>query len=317
MSFMRSILIYGLGSIGSVLAGYLSRKFDVYAVGREWHIGRIIENGSLEVNVLFKKQRFSIELKRATTNLDDLDVNKFDTIFITTKAYDLVNSLNDILKHGVYTDCFVLFQNGLGITETATDLLSDLEDVNIVRAVTYLAANITEPGKVNHAGLGETYLGGVYGKKRAEWARAISDALNSVGLPAKVLEDIRVVEYEKAIVNATINPITALLGIRNGKIIDSLELQGLVKNIIDEILEITDRLGIKLENAYSKVMEIIRLTRRNVSSMLQDVTRGRRTEIDFINGAIVKIGKQLGVKTPYNESIYKLVKAMERLKLGN
>ncbi len=304
------ILIAGLGAIGSMLAGYLAEENDVYCVGREWHISKIEEQGYLLLKILFKSKEKKVKLKHLATSLKDFSNHNFDCIFICVKAYDLEIMLREILKSKIQSECFVFFQNGLGIEEIAQRILGN---VNIIRALTNNGANIPEPGVVIHAGLGETVVGGILGDRKNIYAKLIANMLIKAGLPAKFVKDITPYLYRKILINATINPVTALLRIRNKGVAEIPWIRQIVRSLCDEISKIAEKQGVKLKEPEEIVFDIARKTGENLSSMLQDIIKGRPTEIDFINGAIIRLGEKLRIRTPANEIIYYLVKAAENL----
>ncbi|MHA1590053.1 MAG: ketopantoate reductase family protein [Candidatus Njordarchaeales archaeon] len=305
------ILIMGLGSIGSMLAGYLVENNEVYGVGRAWHINAIRERGYLLMRILFKSEEKKVKLAGVSSSISDFQDQLFDCIFVCVKAYDVRNALRELVDNNVKGTCYVFIQNGIGIADIAKELLGD---ANIIRAVTNNGANIPEPGIVNHAGLGETFVGGMYGSEKEYWARRVSESLESVGLLAKYVDNIRYYLYLKLTINATINPLTAILRIRNKGVAEISELREIIAGVCREIEEVARAEGILLKNTFKTVLSVAKRTGKNISSMLQDILRGRRTEIDFINGAIVKLGRKHGIATPFNDMLYKLVKALEKAK---
>lgn len=306
------ILIAGMGAIGSILAGYLSRHNNVYCLGKRWHINRIKEKGYLLLRKVFCSSEERIHLPNLYVDLSEINEREFDCVFVCVKAYDLRSILSELAAHFIKSPCFVFIQNGLGIGDLAREIL---KETNIIRAVTNNGANIPEPGVVNHAGIGITYVGGLYGDKRDYYARLISDMLNRAGLQAKYVDDIKSYLFLKLGVNAVINPLTAILGIKNGGILELRWLRPIIRRLCEEIVKIADNRGVRLVNLEEMVLDIANKTRENTSSMLQDIMRGKMTEIDFINGAIIKLGEKIGVNTPFNELVYYLVKAMEEVRV--
>ncbi len=302
------ILIAGMGSIGSMLAAYLSRNNEVYCLGRGQHIEKIRDRGYLILRKLFQNTEERVYLSNLYASISELSGKEFDCIFICVKAYDLKSMLREIADKSIKSPCFLFIQNGLGISEVAREFL---KDANIVRAITNNGANIPDPGVVNHAGLGETYVGGLYGDEKDYYSKLIAKELNKVGLPAKHVENIKQYIFLKLGINAVINPLTAILGVKNKGIVELQWLRPIIKKICIEIMEVAKKEGVDLSNLEEIVLEVARKTRENKSSMLQDIIKGKRTEIDYINGAIVRLGRELNVKTPFNELIYYLVKARE------
>lgn len=133
------------------------------------------------------------------------------------------------------------------------------------------------------------------------------------GLPVKLDEDINRRLWEKLSVNASINGITAIMNCRNGEIMETAHGISLVTNLCSEVCQVMEASGIPPSTSVSSVLEIIQKTSANFSSMQQDMMLGRPTEIDYINGFVVKKGLLLGVPTPTNLAIVDLVKMKERL----
>jgi 2-dehydropantoate 2-reductase len=139
------------------------------------------------------------------------------------------------------------------------------------------------------------------------------DAFNNAGLNTIITHNILGELWVKAAVNASINPLTAIIGQRNGHLLEVQEYTKLVENICNEVLQVGRAAGIKLPQCdmINKTKTVIRLTSENKSSMLQDIERGRQTEIDAINGAVVNVGKKYGVEAPINDMLTLFIKGLE------
>ena len=304
-----NILVLGTGAIGSLFAAYLSSEAKIFCVGRREHIKSISKRGKIKVNRVFSGESFEASVELATDNLNELLSTEFDYVLVTTKAFDLYGAVRGLVEKDIAFKTIVLFQNGIGIVDEAKKALEGRKHC-ILRALTYNGANIPEPGVVNHAGIGETLIGSIEGACKEELESLIS-LMNACGLPARHVDNIKKFEFEKLVVNATINPITAILRVRNGFVAENKYAREITERIIEEFKIVADKEGVSLENPIKKVIEVAKKTKDNLSSMLQDILNKRKTEIDFINGKIVELGKKHGVETPINEMIHKLVKAIE------
>ena len=134
--------------------------------------------------------------------------------------------------------------------------------------------------------------------------------LINAGFEVELEQNLDGILWGKLIVNAAINPLTAILEIRNGDLLKYPYLQYLIEQIIEEAVQITDKLGIQLPygNPYTYVSQVIEQTSDNHSSMLQDYNRGIQTEIEAITGQIIRYGEKCGIPTPSNRAIYALLK---------
>ncbi|MFN0316657.1 MAG: ketopantoate reductase family protein, partial [Burkholderiales bacterium] len=143
--------------------------------------------------------------------------------------------------------------------------------------------------------------------------QAVADMLNKAQIPAEIVTDPMAQIWTKFVLNCSLNALTALTGLRAGEIYRTPEVIALLGKVVDEILLVVERKGIKLVEAdpRKKIIEHCRF-RYNKPSMMQHVEQGRRTEIDSINGALVREGKALGLALPHNETIFALIKGLEK-----
>lgn len=163
-----------------------------------------------------------------------------------------------------------------------------------------------------HAGEGKTIIGR-YRNKNDNKIYEVSDILKESGLDVSVSEKIYSHIWKKVIINSAINPITALTGLKNGALIENDNLRYLLKNVCIESTKIATReVELPKENMVKETENIAKLTSENKSSMLQDIENKHKTEIECINGAIVFIGKKFDIETPYNQTLYSLIKGKEK-----
>lgn len=197
----------------------------------------------------------------------------------------------------------VTLQNGINNYQTLVDALGS-ERVGL--GITTTGATLLHPGRVRQVGDGRISLG-VH--LRIE---PLAEMLRTADFNVNLLEDTEGLLWGKLIINAAINPLTALLHVQNGELLSRPSARSLMGNTARESASVAKGLGIDLP--YSDVVvtveEVAQRTAKNYSSMLQDVIRGAPTEIDAINGAIMSIGEEIGVPTPVNRTLWQLVKGM-------
>ncbi len=204
----------------------------------------------------------------------------------------------------------VSLQNGIGHERIFRRIIPA---ERIILGVTSQGATLISPGIVRHAGQGKTVLGVV--KKDTMGIRRVHELIeifNNAEWNCEYADDIYVAIWKKLIVNVGINAITALCRIKNGQVIDHPEGLKLQRAAVKEALEVARRLGLSLgmdeKKAFDMVEMVCTRTANNFSSMFQDILEGRKTEIDFINGAITRLGKRLDVATPVNECLTWLIR---------
>ena len=300
------IAILGAGAIGSTIGGHLAEAgFDVTLIDI-WkeHVDAINKRGLHLFGV--SGDRY-IEVK-ATTSPRELE--KMDIVILSVKAYDTKKAIQSSSNIFSGDTLLISIQNGL-IPIDEFKAISSLKYV--FRGVTNHGATIIGPGEVYHAGSGPTYIGDPTRMFKEKALEAVN-IFNSAGLETYFEADIDSLVWSKLLVNVGINAITAVTRKKNGAIAELPELYKVMELAVSEAIMIANKLGIRLmyDNPYIHIKNVALKTAENRSSMLQDIERGRRTEIDYINGAIVKLGEELGVPTPVNMVLTLLVKSLER-----
>ncbi|MDQ7028515.1 MAG: 2-dehydropantoate 2-reductase [Ardenticatenia bacterium] len=200
-------------------------------------------------------------------------------------------------------------QNGLGNREVLAEILGE---ERVVQGVTSHGATVLGPGRVRHAGAGATQLAAPLPELRPRVA-GIADLLSDAGIETRLVEDLQALIWGKLIVNVGINPLTAILRVHNGVLAEDKVCRRLVVKAVEEAVAVARALGIPLpyDDPVAHVFQVAKATGANRSSMLVDVLRGTPTEIDVINGAVVREGTRHGVPTPFNAALVEVVKALE------
>ncbi|MBI2845700.1 MAG: 2-dehydropantoate 2-reductase [Chloroflexi bacterium] len=231
-----------------------------------------------------------------------------DLALICVKAYETERAAIATSRLLASDGMVLTLQNGLGNREVLERVIPSEQ---VLVGVTYLGASWLGPGKVRQAGEGPTYL--VAKSSSSSWAEDIVRLFRQAGLESEVRQDGDSVIWGKLLVNAAINPLTALLRVPNGALISSPALRQLLADAVSEAVEVAkaDSIALPYADPTAQVEEVCRRSRDNRSSMLQDVMRKRPTEIEAINGAIIREGERLGVDTPLHRTLRGLVKAVE------
>ncbi len=288
----------GAGALGC-LFGYFIQKagYDVIFVARGEQF-KALKRG-LRISGIIEDE---VDVK-VSDKPEDADVT-----FVTVKAYDT----EAVAKKLANVNCGIVcsLQNGIGNEEILAMYLD-----RVLGGVTTYASNLVEYGHIEFTGEGKTFIGDLSGEI-TEDVLTVVELLKNSKINAEAVTDIRKRIWLKAVINSAINPITAVCRVRNGKVVEIPEFWNVAKKIASEGEEVMRMLGFDVENVAEIVRDVAERTRNNRSSMLQDIERGKRTEIDFINGAIVRTAEELGIDVPFNRLMYWLVKGVERLELG-
>lgn len=300
------IAIVGPGALGLLIAGLLKHKAkeEVCLVDKFEDRRKSIDSNGITIEGYPEPLRVKIPV---TTR--PAEIGTVDLVIICVKSYSTEDACKAV-KAIVGDKTRVLsLQNGIGNIQILNDHFGP---DRVIAGVTNHGSTLLGVGRVRHAGKGETIIGNAGGRVLGE-IRAIAAVLSKAGFETKISRDIDSVIWSKLIINAGINALTAITRLPNGKLIETEEARSVMRNAVQEAVKVAKRKRIKLvyDDAIQKVETVCKATAENISSMLQDVVRERRTEIDFMNGAIVRQGKALGIQTPVNEVLTNLVKSVE------
>jgi len=288
------VIIYGSGAVGSTLGALLHKHAKVTLIGEKHHITQINQN-NLQISGQVEK---TINIPAAAT-IDHIPKNT--VIFLTTKIYDLEPALK-ILSKKVQEDTIVIpLQNSLDIKKKVQEFLPN---TTILRGLTTLGSTFLEPGKIIYNDKGELFLEN----------KASNDLINLCKkvMPTKTISNILEMEWKKLIFNCITNPLTALLNIPN-KDLSSPGIVEIQEKLYEECLEVAKAEGMTFQEDLLSTCNSYMASSDNLSSMLQDIMKKKKTEIDYLNGLIVEKAKKHGISSPYNNAICLLIKARENL----
>jgi 2-dehydropantoate 2-reductase len=293
------IVVFGAGSLGSLVGGLLTRRNEITLIGRQPHVQAIEESGLVIAGVVE-----AVVVPGAAEDIRGLP--PADIVLVTVKSYDTQTALETIRPLVSDSTLVVSLQNGLNNAEMVTSAFPG----RAVVGVTSLGATKSGPGRVFYAGEGDTYFGTVQGDSQN--AERVAEVFNSVGLDSYVTDDIMAEVWSKAIINAAVNPLTAIARCKNGRILKDESLLRLAEMACLEGEKVAKACGIELgdETMFERTKLVLRRTSENKSSMLQDVERRKRTEIDEISGEIVRWADASGVETPVNRTLWLLVRSI-------
>ena len=299
------IVIVGPGAIGCLFAAYLAKsKEEIWLLDKN-------KEGAAKINecgISLEGSSGSWHSKpKATAN--PLDIGKADLILICVKSFHTKVAIEQISPLLGQDTKILTLQNGIGNVEIISELVGE---ERVIAGVTNEGATLIDIGKIRHAGGGETIIGAIDGKTPVAM-RAIREIFNKVGFECKMSRDIKSLLWSKLIINVGINALSAITRLPNGKLIEYEGTKRILRDAVTEAARIAKRKRIKLifDDPLAKVEAVCEGTQNNLSSMLQDVLRKKRTEVDFINGVIVRLGQELGIDVPTNKFLLDLIKTME------
>jgi 2-dehydropantoate 2-reductase len=307
------IVIVGIGALGSLMGAKLDPAADVTLFGH-WseQIRTVQTNGLWVEHPEGDRTRHEIKI---TSNPDIFD--NAETVLVAVKSRQTGRTGELISTSPNKSSLVITLQNGLN---NQAQFSSYLGANRIGLGITSEGATMLAPGLVRHAGHGVTYLGRMKAHNQELQTRLedLGTLFNRVGLETHIVDNADGILWGKLAVNAAINPLTALLRVPNGFLLEYRDLKGLMALAAYEAASVAFALNIVLpyEDPAEQAYLVAQRTASNQSSMLQDILHGLPTEIDVICGAIVRIGRELSIPTPINERLFNFVTNLEMGKMS-
>jgi 2-dehydropantoate 2-reductase len=310
-----NIVILGAGAIGRLFGIYLARSGhrvslvdpdrEVVEAINNKGLGFMEQGGSDPDAVSFVPAHAVVhagEIREAELTL--LAVKSPDTLAAVQAASHLIDAAAPIIT----------LQTGLGNIELIRQVV---DNEGIIGGFTFMAAAALGPGRVRQGGAGKTYLGEITGGM-SDRVRGLAGMFTEAGLVCTPVHRLMGRLWCKVIVYSAINALSAVLHVKNGQLLESVEGVTLMKRLIDEGQQVARAQAVDLvfHDLYGLLFDACRRTEQNISSMLQDILSGQRTEIEAQCGALVQYGQHAGVATPTQQTMVELVKLLERKAAG-
>ncbi|MCX8044529.1 MAG: ketopantoate reductase family protein [Desulfobacterota bacterium] len=309
-----TILVLGAGSIGSVFGGFLALAgHRVILVGRQPHMDAIARFGLLIDGIWGR--HIVTERIIALSDVHDASTASVDLCLLTVKSYDTASAVRMLCDTFSDPPIVLSLQNGLGNVETIESLVGKHKTIGgrVIFGVEY-----REPGHVTVTVAADvTRIGSRCGTIPRHKIEQIASLLTQAGIPTEATDTIERYLWGKVLYNCALNPLATLLNVPYGKLLSSDAAREIMRAIIFEIFAVAKKLNVTLDWAepeqYVELLfnELIPKTFEHHPSMLQDVLRGKPTEIDSLNGAIADLAVKVGCDAPYNTLLRSLIKAKE------
>jgi 2-dehydropantoate 2-reductase len=297
------VCVVGIGAIGSLYAAHLAQLDDVEVWGYDVspdHVDAINRDGLR----LTGHAELTAHVEART---DASEIPPCDLGIVATKA--MFTEAAVAATTSVFADAAVCsVQNGIGSEEVVARHVP-----RVMRGVCLPAGHVTAPGVVQMDASGPTWIGPFEPTPaRMDEVEALAAALNRAGMPAHAQADARGAQWTKLLFNAATNPLAALTGLTHGEVCDQPALRRTATALVDEGKAVAAALGITLDSDPDELIsQAARDNHQHRPSMLQDVLAHRPTEIDALNGGIVRAGEQAGVPTPLHATVAALIAGLE------
>ena len=308
MTKKMKIAVVGPGGVGGYFGGLLAKAgLDVHFLGRGAHLEAIRKKG-LEIRSC--NGDFTVKVKAYS---DPVEIGPCDLILFCVKAFDTKGTVERI-KPLIDPSTIVLsLQNGVDNEASIGDVLGKEK---VMGGIAFIGSRISEPGVILHTAAGSIAFGEIDGGE-SERGRSLLRLLEEAGIEAKLTENIKKTMWRKMVWNCGFNAITALTGCTVAQVLSCPESRSLIKAAMGEVIEVAISAGIGLAaDIPEKTITQTEKQGEIRTSMLIDMERGRPMEIEALNGAVSRAGREFGVATPVNDTLYGLVTAVNRPRGG-
>ncbi len=304
--FLMKVLIFGAGGVGSVMGGFLARMgHDVSLVGRAWHLDVIKKEGLLITGIWGDTRSKAFRFYTSAEEIKSQHEH-FDLIILTVKSFDTAQAVMEIETLMDENTTLLSLQNGLGNIET---ILSKIKSENLLIGRVIFGVELT-PGVAKVTVTADPIaIGALPGVKTKLSAETVAHIFNLSKIETRAVSNILTVIWAKVIYNCALNGICSVHEIPYGKILEREETKNDMKEIVRECYRVGQKKGIALDppdaEAYIDLLmgTLIPRTASHTPSMLQDIKRGKRIDLEALNGAICRLGKELGIATPVNQKV--------------
>ena len=287
----------GAGAVGCYYGGMLARAgHEVVLIARPQHVAAVQQHGLLLDTQTFKEH---VALQASS---DAAAVRGAQCVLLCVKSTDTEDAAQAIAPH-LAPDAVVLsLQNGVDNAERAQALLAQ----TVIPTVVYVATGMAGPGHVKHYGRGELVIG------PSERSPALVQEFAKAGVPVQISDNVMGALWSKLIINCAYNALSAITQLPYGRMVQGVGMEAVMRDAVSECLAVAQARGVRLPpDIWEQVWAISRSMAGQFSSTAQDLSRGKRSEIDHLNGYLLRLGAQLGIATPVNRALHALVKTLE------
>jgi 2-dehydropantoate 2-reductase len=295
---LMKIAVMGAGAVGCYYGGMLARAgHPVVLVGRPNHVDAIKRDG-LRLQAQGFDERVALSASSAASAVAGAQL-----ILCCVKSTDTESAAAELLPHLVPGALLLSLQNGV---DNAERLRTALPGHQVAAAVVYVAAEMAGPGHVRHHGRGELVI------EPSVRSEQVARMFEAAGVPTEISGHVRGALWAKLILNCAYNALSAITQLPYGQLVLGQGVQAVMRDVVTECLAVAQADGVQVPGDVEAALRLIAQTMpTQYSSTAQDLARGKRSEIDHLNGLVLRRGEALGVATPVNRLLHTLVKLLE------
>ncbi len=305
------IVIVGAGAMGCLFAGYLARSSEneIFLLEKNREAVDSIRKKGIKIS---GKTKLAIPRGKIKIKTNVRGLSYADIIIFLVKSYDTASAAKNVAPLISKNTSILTLQNGLNNMEIikkhsiAKSLNRSITDLFV--GTTSHASTLIGYGRIKHTGEGETIIADEVGR-----AEKIKEVLEKSGIETRLVKDVDSVLWSKLLVNSSINPVGAIFNLKNGEILKNKAARGIMLKAAEEVFHLCRLRKTKLfyKNPFKMVIDVCKRTSENKNSMLQDLAKGRKTEVESISGAVVKEAGKFHLKLPVNETLYSIIKSQD------
>jgi len=302
------VAVVGAGAVGAYFGGMLARAgANVTLIGRPVHVD-VWRRDGLYVDSINFQERIAVEASTDVARSGDADL-----VLFSVKSLDTEETARQLARHVRGDAAVVSLQNGVDNVARMRAAAA----LDPIASVVYVASSMPAPGRITHGGRGDLLIGDLPGRPdppREDTLARVSAWFEAAGVPCRVSPNIAADLWTKLITNASLNAISAVVHAPYGDVVAIPESREAVRQLVNECVAVARADGVSLPDVdfVDLVLRFAEKVGPVYASTAQDLDRGKPTEIDALNGFVVRRGDQLGVPTPVNQSLVALVKLRER-----
>jgi 2-dehydropantoate 2-reductase len=305
---LTPVAVFGAGAVGCYFGGLLARAgAPVTLIGRPQHVAAINRDG-LYLDTLHFQDRVRLA---ATTDVQA--VQGAAVVLLPVKTLDTETAARSLAPFLAPGAIVLSMQNGVDNVER----IRSAAGIDALPTVVYVAVAMTGPGRVRHTGRGDVVVGDLHGGRQQEVA-AVASLFSRAGVPCAVSDNIAAELWKKMAMNCAFNAASALGRAKYGLLVQDPRARELLRLAVEETVAVARAGGVRLGDVdlVDAAYRLGEAMSGATSSTAQDIVRGKRTEIDSLNGYVARRGAELGVPTPVNLTLHALVKLLEEAHLG-
>jgi 2-dehydropantoate 2-reductase len=300
------VAVLGAGAVGCFFGGMLARAgHKVTLIGRPLHVEAFRKSG-----LHFEGLKFD-EHVPVEASTEAAAVRGAQLVLFCVKSTDTEQAAAQIAPHLAADALVVNLQNGVDNTERIQARVSR----PVIPAVVYAATEMKGPGHLKHHGRGDLVIGSLDGNVSSAILQNLKTQFEKASIPVQVSDNVAGELWAKLVANCAYNALSAITQLPYGRMIEGAGVRDVMRDVVEEALAVAKASGVQLPpDVLARTYKIAGAMPTQFSSTAQDMARGKPTEIDHLNGYVVRRGEALGIATPANRALHALVKLMEAKK---